>query len=194
MLYEEKNQGNDSKLTFNVAYYPVFRHLNNQLKEWHVILVSHEAHKKAFPEVPIIGFKNKKNLKPHLIIAVLPDLNEVGRCEPCGGKRPPCQLCSNMKNASTFRSKHSNKYYQTKKIFNCYSKMVAYLTECRIWGNQYNGSTVTTFRARANNYKSTHRNFRQKQILSIKPVTRNVFGSIICRMTITRFVTGRSQQ
>ena len=171
----------------------MFRHLNNQLKEWHLILVGHEAHKKAFPEVPIIGFKNNKNLKSHLVRAVLPDLNEVGRCEPCGGKRPPSQLCSNMKNTSTFTSKHSNKYYQTKKIFNCNSKMVAYLTECRICGNQYNGSTVTTFRARANDYKSTHRNFRKEQILSTKPVTRSVFVSIICRMTMTRFVTGRSQ-
>ena len=27
-------------------------------------------------------------------------------------KRPPCQLCSNMKNTSTFKSKHSNKVYQ----------------------------------------------------------------------------------
>ena len=44
--------------------------------------------------------------------------------------------------------------------------MVVYLIECRICGKQYNGSTVTKFRARANNYKSTHRNFRKEQILS----------------------------
>ena len=33
----------------------------------------------------------------------LPDINEVGRCIPCGGKSSPCQLCSNMKNKSTFK-------------------------------------------------------------------------------------------
>ena len=44
--------------------------------------------------------------------------------------------------------------------------MVVYLIECRICGKQYNGSTVTKFCARANNYKSTHRNFRKEQILS----------------------------
>ena len=54
-------------------------------------------HKKVFAEVPIIGFKNNKNLKSHLVRATLPDINEVGTCEPCGGKRPPCQLCNNMK-------------------------------------------------------------------------------------------------
>ena len=54
LLDKEKSQGNDSKLTFNVTYYPVFRHLKNQLKELHVILACDEAHKKIFPEVPIL--------------------------------------------------------------------------------------------------------------------------------------------
>ena len=44
--------------------------------------------------------------------------------------------------------------------------MVVYLIECRVCGKQYNGSAETKFRARANNYKSTHRNFRKEQILS----------------------------
>ena len=71
-----------------------------------------------------------------------------------------------MKNTSTFKSKHSNEVYQIKKNFNCNSNMVVYLIECRICGKQYNGSTLTKFRDRANNYKSTHRNFRKEQILS----------------------------
>ena len=73
-----------------------------------------------------------------------------------GEKRPPCQLRSNMKTASTFKSEHSNEFYQIKTNFNCNSKMVVYLIEC---GNPYNGSTVAKFRVRANNYNSTHRNF-----------------------------------
>ena len=166
LLDKEKSQRNDSKLTFNVTYYPVFRHLKSHLKELHVILACDEDHKKVFPEVPIIGFKNNKNLKPHLVRAALPDINEVGRCEPCGGKRPVCQLCSYMKNTSTFKSKHSNEVYQIKKNFNCKPKMVVYLIECRVCGKRYKGSTVTKFPARANNYKSTHRNFRKEQILS----------------------------
>ena len=98
--------------------------------------------------------------------AALPAINKVGRCKPCCGKRPPCQLCSNMKNISTFQSKHSNEVYQIKKNFNCNSKMVVYLIEWRICGKQYNGSTMAKFCARANNCKSMHRNFRKEQILS----------------------------
>ena len=90
LLDKEKSQGNDSKLTFNVTYYPLFRHLKSQLKELYVILACEEAHKKVFSEVQITGFKNNKNLKSHLVRAAPPDINEVGRCEPCGGKRPPC--------------------------------------------------------------------------------------------------------
>ena len=194
LLDKEKSQGNDSKLTFNVTYYPVFRHLKNQLKELHVIMACGEAHKKVFREVPIIGFKNNKNLKPHLVRAALSDINEAGRCEPCGRKRPPCQLCSNLKNTNTFKSKHSNEVYQINKNFNCNSKMVVYLIEFRICEKQYNGSTVKKCRARANNYKSCIVIFGKNKYYQTKPVTRSVFTNIICRMTITGFVTGRSQQ
>ena len=98
-----------------------------------------------------------------------------------------------MKNTSIFKSKHSNEVYQIKKNFNCNSKMLVYLIEC---AKQYNGSSVTKFGARANNYKSTHRNFLKEQILPNQArtrITRNVFTNIICGMTITGFVTGRSQ-
>ena len=75
LLDKERCQENDSKLTFNVEYSPVFRHLKSQLKEFHVILARDEDHKTVFPEVPIIGFKNNKNLKSHLVRAAVPDIN-----------------------------------------------------------------------------------------------------------------------
>ena len=71
-----------------------------------------------------------------------------------------------MKNTSTFKSKHSNEVYQIEKNFNCNSKMVVYLIECRVCGKQYNGSNMTKFRATASNHKTTHRNFQKEQILS----------------------------
>ena len=71
-----------------------------------------------------------------------------------------------MKNTNAFKSKHSDEVYQIKKKFNCNSKMVVYLIEFRVCRKQYNSSAVTKFRARANNYKSTHRNFWKEQKLS----------------------------
>ena len=40
---------------FNVTYYPVFRNLKSQLKEFFVILQCDEDHKKVFSGVPVIG-------------------------------------------------------------------------------------------------------------------------------------------
>ena len=91
------------------------------------MLACNENDKKMFPQVLIIDLKNNKNLKSHLMIAALPDINELGRWDPCGGKRPPCQLCSNMDNRITFKSKHSNEVYQV-------SKMVILLVEFRVCG------------------------------------------------------------
>ena len=57
-----------------------------------MILASDDAHKKVFPDVPMIGFKINKNLKAKLVRSQLPDLDEVGRSKLCGGKRPPCHV------------------------------------------------------------------------------------------------------
>ena len=37
------------------------------LEELHVILASDDGRKKVFPDVPMIGFKNNKNLKAQLV-------------------------------------------------------------------------------------------------------------------------------
>ena len=58
--------------------------VKGQLKVLHVILACDEDHKKVFSDVPIIGFKTNKILKSNLVRAALPNLSEVGRCEPCG--------------------------------------------------------------------------------------------------------------
>ena len=91
-LDKGKSQGNGRKLTFNVSYYPLFKHLKPQLKELLAILVCDEDHEKGFPGVPIIGWKNSNIKYSHLVRAALPDITEVGRYKPCGGKGPPCQL------------------------------------------------------------------------------------------------------
>ena len=43
-----------------------------------MILGSDDEHEKLFPDVPIISFKIKKNLKAHLVRSQLSDLVELG--------------------------------------------------------------------------------------------------------------------
>ena len=109
------NQEKQNKITFNITYLPVFRNVINILEDLHVILASDDRHKKVFPDVPMIGFKNNKNLKAHLVRSQLPDLYEVGRSKPCGGKRSLCHLCENMKDMCTFKSKHLNEVHKINK-------------------------------------------------------------------------------
>ena len=80
-----------------------------------------------------------------------------------------------MKNTSTFKRKHLSEVYQIKKSFNRNSKIIVYLIECRVCGKQYNGSNVTNIRARVNNYKNTHRNFRKEQAKSKHTLNQKPF-------------------
>ena len=69
------------------------------------------------------GIKNNKNLKAHLVRPQLPDLDEVGRSKPHGGKRPLSHLCENMKDTCTFNNKHLNEVHKIYKKCNCNSKL-----------------------------------------------------------------------
>ena len=180
LLEKVINQKKQNKITFNITYHPVFRNVRKILEELHVILASDDGHKKVFPDVPMIGFKNDKNLKAHLVRSQSPDLNEVGRSKPCGGKRPPCHLCENMKDTCTFKSKHLNEVHKINKKYNCNSKMAVYLIECEICGEQYTGSTKTKFRSRANNYKSMQRKFVNKEAVPKQALKQKRFHKHHC--------------
>ena len=67
LLEKVSNQEKQNKITFNITYHPVFRDVRKILEELHVILASDNEHKKVFPDVTMIGFKNNENLKAHLV-------------------------------------------------------------------------------------------------------------------------------
>ena len=180
LLEKVNNQEKQNKITFNITYHPVFRNVRKILEELHVILASDDGHKKVFPDVPMIGFKINKNLKAHLVRSQLPDLDEVGRSKPCGGKRPPCHLCENMKDTCTFKSKHLNEVHKINKKYNYNSKMAVYLIECEICGEQHTGSTKTKFTSRANNYKSTQRKFVNKEAVPKQALKQKRFHEHYC--------------
>ena len=128
----------------------------------------------------MIGFKINKNLKAHLVTSQLPELDELGRSKLCGGKRPPCHLCENMKDTCTFKSKHLNEIHKINKKYNCNSKMAVYLIECEICGEQYTGSTKTKFRSRASNCKSTQRKFVNKEAVPKQALKQKRFHEHYC--------------
>ena len=100
LLEREKQQISEQKLTFNITYYPVFQNVRAITEELHILLTPDKEHKKVFPNVPIIGFRNGRSLKDFSERATLPKLNGSGRCEPCGKKI--CLLCDSISTATTF--------------------------------------------------------------------------------------------
>ena len=86
LLEREKPQMSRQKLTFNITYYQAFQNVRALMEELHILLTPDKEHKKVFPNVPVIGFRNGRSLKDFLVRATLPNLNKSGRCEPCGKK------------------------------------------------------------------------------------------------------------
>ena len=122
LLDKEKISRNDSRVTFNITYYSVFKNIRNALEELHILLAPDEQHKKILIDIPRIGFKYGKSLKDYLVRSVLPKIDVAGNSGPCGGKRPPCELCKLMKKTSTFKKRNSDKIYHIHKPLSCNSK------------------------------------------------------------------------
>ena len=75
LLEMERNHPEENKLTFNITYYPVFENTKTILEELQILLAPDKEHQKAFPKVSIVGLRNRKCLKDHLVRASLPILN-----------------------------------------------------------------------------------------------------------------------
>ena len=69
-----------------MTYYQVFPNVRSVMEELHRFLNPNNEHKKVFPNVLVIGFRNGRSLKDYLVGATLPKLNQSGRCEPCEKK------------------------------------------------------------------------------------------------------------
>ena len=82
----EKPQISEQKLTFNITYYPAFQNVRTLMEELNISLAPNKENKKVFPNVPVVGFWNRKSLKDFLVRATLPKLNKGGSVNHVGKK------------------------------------------------------------------------------------------------------------
>ena len=147
--------------------------LKKILAELHLLLNPDVAHKAVFTNVPIIGFKNDRNLKDHLVWAVLPKVDAEGRSKPFGGKKRSCEVCKSVNDTLHFKRRDTSETFDILKgPLDCNSNHVNYLFECKQcqYRFSYIGRSRTKFRYRINNYKSTHRKFRKKYVEKGPPI------------------------
>ena len=50
-----------------VTFYPAFQNVSCIMEELHILLTPNKEHKKVFPDVPVVGFRNGKSLKDYLV-------------------------------------------------------------------------------------------------------------------------------
>ena len=107
-----------------------------------------------FEQPPRVSFRRVKNLKEELVrsrIRILDD-GRKGMVK-CGKSR--CQICSFVEEGVVFEDNSGERSYVINYRLNCDSKGIVYLIMCRKYLKQYVGSTITWFRTRFNNHKSS---------------------------------------
>ena len=163
LLDKPPNGPKESKLTVNITYHPSFSRLREILAKIHLLLTPNQEHRDVFSNIPIIGFRNGRNLKSILVRAKIPvPRSGEGSCVKCLKRN--CGVCKYIKTTSEFSDKDSKNTYQIKLgPLNCSSSMLVYLIQCKTCKLQYVGSTTTAFRLRFNNYKSHNKKFNLKQ-------------------------------
>ena len=93
------------------------------MEELQILLAPDKEHKKVFPEVPIVGFRNGKTLKDCILRAALPKTDNVGGSEPCG--KGTCQLCDHIITTNTFTTKACGEVFKIQSgPLNCNSEKV----------------------------------------------------------------------
>ena len=145
LLEREKAKTSETKLTFNITYYPVFQNVRNILQELHLLLAPDKEHKKVFPDVPVAGFGNGKSLKDYLVRAALPKINETRRCEPCG--RKTCLVCNSIRTTTTVTTEACGEVFKIQSgPSNCDSEKVLYLLRRKVCSEApYVGKAKTKF-------------------------------------------------
>ena len=148
------------------------------MEELHILLTPNKEHKKVFPNMPVIGFRNGKSLKNFLVRATLPILNESRRYEPCGKKI--CLVCDSISTATTITREACQEIFKILSGPLTYdSQKVLYLLKRKVCGEvSYAGKAKTKFTYRFNNCKSKHRAFRNL----IGKFLRNYFTLAIASM------------
>ena len=177
LLEKVKSEPDQNKMTFNMTCYPVFQNVRNILQELHILLTLDKDHKKLLQDIPVVGFRNGKSLKDHLVRAKLANAEISGRSESCG--KGNCQVCDFICHTDTFSTKVCSETFKVQSgVLNCNSQKVVYLLKCRICGKApYIVKAKTKFRAKFNNSKSADRSYRKKNAKYHSNVFMNIMAN-----------------
>ena len=144
------------RVPFVVTYHPGLPNIGGILKELHPLLSLSNRCKQAIHDLPMMVIRRPKSLKDYLVHAKLRPLDQdflgTRGTHKCGSRR--CDVCNYLIVGDRFSSLTTGTSYTINRGFDCNSRNVVYLINCKACGFQYVGSTTTKFRLRFNNHKS----------------------------------------
>ena len=155
-LFVRKQGTTRKREPFVVTYHLGLPNIGGILKELHPLLSLSNRCKQAIHDLPMMAFRRPKSLKDYLVHAKLRPLDQdflgTRGTHKCGSSR--CDVCNYLTVGDRFSSLTTGTRYTINRGFDCNSRNVVYLINCKVCGFQYVGSTTTKFRVRFNNHKS----------------------------------------
>ena len=86
-----------------MTYYLLFKGVRHILKDLHLLLPVDQGNGRVSSDVLIIGFKNAKSLKCHLVRAAFTKLDRLWISKPCEGTNCSDEICESVKNTRRFK-------------------------------------------------------------------------------------------
>ena len=119
-------------------------------KHWRVMTANPHM-KSIFPKPPLVAYKRPPNIGDRLIRAKLPPPPPTrpkrvkAGMHKCNGS---CSICPYVKVQKQVKAKHSTAVVQLSKHYDCNTKNIVYILECKKCGDQYIGQTGNSLRGR----------------------------------------------
>ena len=152
-LLSKREMEIDNRITPVLTYHPALNKVYEILQKTHRHTLKSQRLTLILPSPPRLAFGNAKTLEDHLVRLKLKTTYKKPGVTICGRKN--CEICHILHQGDTFESSNTGKQYKINFSFNCNSRNVVYLLTCKICEKQYVGSTVTKFRSRFSQYKSS---------------------------------------
>ena len=147
-----KAKENSKRIPLVVNFHPVLSGIGKVVNSLWPILHASDDMKRVFGEKPIVSFRRPRNLKDELVRAKLKDERVISvGMKKCGKSR--YKVCGFVEEGGDFEG-HGNKF-KINYPFDCDSEGMVYLISCTKCRKNYVGSTITSFRKRFNNHKSS---------------------------------------
>ena len=131
------------RVIFAVTYHPMLPSISTILAKHWKSMTRNPDTLKAFPQPPMVAYRQPPNLKKMLVHAKLPSTSRDKRVQigahKCG--KQPCKMCTYVTNSKTFKSSTTGITYNHKNELTCQTKGVVYLITCTKCKKQYVGQT-----------------------------------------------------